>query len=138
LIPSENFSASLSIARTIASLSGNAVLSGSLGARLLYKTGIHEVLSQPELEDSSLRKHFGDVIDSFEENIDAFSEELEDKSPAVFIGRENPITNAKEFSMIVSKYRMPKGDGIVVIFGPKRMNYKKNLHLLDALTDLLD
>lgn len=126
------------LARAIASFSRSAVFSGSLGARTFFKTGLDEVLSQPEFGDYDVRRHFGRVLDSFEENFSAFSEILKDRNPAVFIGRENPIDSARDFSMIVSKYSVPSGDRIVVIFGPKRMDYERNLSALAALERLID
>lgn len=126
------------LARTIAGLSRNMVLSGPWGARMLFRAGINEILSQPELEDFSLRKHFGHIIDSFEENLEKLSSFVENDAPRVFIGRENPINAAKDFSMIVSRCRLLSDEGVVVILGPKRMNYQKNLQLLNSLIDLLE
>lgn len=126
------------LAKTIASLSKNMVLSGPWDARVLFKAGINEILSQPELEDLSLRKHFGNVIDSFEENLEELSELTDYGNPRVFIGKESPISDADDFSMIVSKCRLLSDEGVIVILGPKRMNYKKNLQLLNSLINLLE
>ena len=125
------------LARTVASLSRNMVLSGPLGARMLFRAGINEILSQPELEDFSLRKHFGHIIDSFEDNLEELSGFVGEDAPRVFIGRENPISAARDFSMIVSRCRLLSDEGVVVIVGPKRMNYQKNLELLNSLIDML-
>jgi len=100
---------------TVASLSRNMVLSGPLGARMLFRAGINEILSQPELEDFSLRRHFGHIIDSFEENLGELSESVGADAPRVFIGRENPISAARDFSMIVSRCRLFSDEGVVVI-----------------------
>ena len=126
------------MARMIASLSGSAVFSGPMGSRAFFKSGIHEVLNQPELEDASQRKRFGDVVDSFDEKFGVFSGALEEEGPSVFIGKENPLAPARDFSMMISKYRLPDDEGVVVIFGPKRMDYRRNLRLLDALEDFFD
>lgn len=127
------------LARTLADLSGNAVFSGRVGGPAFFKSGIHEVLSQPELEDMEFRKSFGDVIDSFEEHVDSLIHTLKKNHFSVFIGKENPVANARGFSMMVSRCSTPfSEDGVVVIFGPKRMDYRRNLSLLDALTDLME
>lgn len=126
------------MARMIASLSGSAAFSGLSGSRAFFKSGIREALSQPELEDASQRKHFGDVVDSFDESFDELTGALEKEGPSVFIGRENPIPHARDFSMMISRCRLPEGNGVVVIFGPKRMDYRKNLRLLDTLEDFLN
>ena len=123
------------LGRALASLSSSTVFSGPISKeKIMFKSGIHEVLSQPELEDLSMRKHFGDIVDSMEANLKAFHSILENDKPTVLIGRENPINNAKDFSMIIMKHRIFGGeDGIIVMFGPKRMNYEKNLRLLQTL-----
>ena len=123
------------LGRTLASLSSSTVFSGPISKeKIMFKSGIHEVLSQLELEDISMRKHFGDIVDSMEANLKAFHFILENDKPTVLIGKENPINNAKDFSMIIMKHRIFGGeDGIIVIFGPKRMNYEKNLRLLQTL-----
>lgn len=126
------------LAKTVSALSKNMVLSGSWDARMLFKAGINEVLSQPELEDFTLRNHFGNIVDSFEENLDELSELTEYGSPTIFIGKENPISDAQDFSMIVSKCRLLSDEGVIVILGPKRMNYKRNLQLLDSLINLFE
>ena len=123
------------LGRALASLSSSTVFSGPISKeKIMFKSGIHEVLSQPELEDISMRKHFGDIVDSMEANLKAFYSILENDKPTVLIGKENPINNAKDFSMIIMKHRIFGGeDGIIVMFGPKRMNYEKNLRLLQTL-----
>lgn len=123
------------LGRTLAALSSSTVFSGPISKeKIMFKSGIHEVLSQPELEDFSMRRHFGDIVDSMEANLKAFHSILENDKPTVLIGKENPINNAKDFSMIIMKHRIFGGeDGIIVMFGPKRMNYKKNLRLLQTL-----
>lgn len=126
------------LARTVASLAGSTVFSGSLRSRAFFKAGMHETLSQPELEDSSLRQRFGDMIDSLENNFDAFADALDKKEPAVFIGKENPLLKARDFSMMVARCGAFSNDGVVVILGPKRMNYRKGLEALEALNDLFD
>ena len=126
------------LARAVAVLSGSTVFSGPLESKMLYKAGMNEVLSQPELADFDIRSRFGDVLDSFEENVDEFARELDERKPTVFIGKENPIVRARNFSMIASRCRIGGNeDGIIVILGPTRMNYKKNLEVLDTLLHLL-
>ncbi len=125
------------LGRTLSALSSSTVFSGPISKeKIMFKSGIHEVLSQPELEDFSMRRHFGDIVDSMEANLKAFHSILENDKPTVLIGKENPINNAKDFSMIIMKHRIFGGeDGIIVMFGPKRMNYKKNLRLLQTLIE---
>ena len=84
------------------------------------------------------RERFGDAVDSFDENLGSFFDTLDRNGVSVFIGKENPIAKAKDFSMLVSRFRTSSNEGIVVIFGPKRMDYRKGLDVLNALHNLLE
>jgi len=125
-------------AKIAASFSGNTAFSGSLGTHAFFKSGMHEALRQPELADSLFRERFGDAVDSFDENLGSFFDTLDRNDVSVFIGKENPIAKAKDFSMLVSRFRTSSNEGIVVIFGPKRMDYRKGLDVLNALHNLLE
>ena len=62
-----------------------------------------------------------------------------DSDIKVYIGKENPLPKAKEFSAIVTKCRFPKKEsGILAIFGPKRMDYDKSINSLNSLIHLLE
>ena len=80
-----------------------------------------------------------EVIDYLDESLDELSKELRNKSEIeVFIGKENPINNTDECSMVVSKYNLKNGEeGLFAIIGPKRMKYSRNVSLIDYLKKLL-
>ncbi len=124
------------LAKKVSDLSKNAVLSGSLQKSIFFKSGIHQVLSQPEFDDISVRKEFGSLIDSFDERVQDILEKISDEDTLVFIGNENPFDRAKDFSLILSKCRFYGSDGIIAILGPKRMDYTKNLEIINSLKTL--
>ncbi len=56
----------------------------------------------------------------------------------IFIGKENPIKEISNCSMIVSPYQTKEGErGILAIIGPKRMQYAKNKSLINYVRKLL-
>ncbi len=56
----------------------------------------------------------------------------------VIIGKENKVVIAPEFSTIVSSINLhKKKEGVVVILGPKRMAYDKNVGIMNSLIKLL-
>lgn len=136
-VAEEEYALFSKIARVLSDLSGAAVFSGPRNGKAFFRSGIHEVLSQPESEDSAFRIQFGDVVDSLEEYWEYFSDAIGKERPLVFIGNENPVAAARGFSMMLSSATTQAGDAVVVIFGPKRMDYQRNLNLLDMLADLL-
>ena len=131
------------LARTTAKLlsvmSGNLAVSGVIDSDDFYKAGIQQLLSQPEFGNLDSVSKIAEVIDYLDESLDELSKELKDKSEIeVFIGKENPIDNTEECSMIVSKYNLKSGEeGLLAIIGPKRMKYSRNVSLIDYLKKLL-
>lgn len=59
------------------------------------------------------------------------------KDTKVKIGQELSLGNITELSLISSKYNTNKGEGIIAVFGPKRMNYKKVMTLISCVKDNL-
>jgi len=125
------------LARSFSEFSRSVVFSGPIDSKMLFRSGINEVLSQPEFDDSSLRGHFGNVIDSFEEHLPEITSGLSENEFAVLIGKENPFSDARDFSMIVSKFNLNGDESIIAILGPKRMDYAKNINLINSLVKLL-
>mgnify|MGYP001586492880 CR=1 FL=1 len=88
---------------------------------------------------------------TFMDNMDSCFEGLWNKflneDLQVFIGSENPIKEINEFTLITGKYQLPEGEpfdstqgkqGFVSIIGPKRMDYKHNMALVEYISELLN
>ena len=77
------------LGRTLSALSNSTVFSGPISKeKIMFKSGIHEVLSQPGTGGFSMRRHFGDIVDSMEANLKAFHSILENDKPTVLIGKK--------------------------------------------------
>jgi len=90
----------------------------------------------PEFKETKVITDFADVIKHFEKEI----EDIKINSGIkVYIGKENPFSKVKDFSIIISKCHFPNdGKGVLAIAGPKRMAYDKNINSLNSLTKLLE
>ncbi len=121
--------------RKIAELTSNLAITYFPEEDVVFKEGWDEIFKEPEFEDSTFIAKFMEAVQSFEKHID----ELKDSdSPQVFIGKENKVVVAPEFSTIVSKIHLPKKkEGVVVILGPRRMAYDKNVGIMNSLIKLL-
>jgi len=121
--------------RRIAELTSNLAITYFPEEDVIFKEGWDEIFKEPEFEDSTFIAKFMETVQNFEKHIG----ELEDfGDPQVFIGKENKIVLAPEFSTIVSKIHLPKKkEGVVVILGPKRMAYDKNVGIMNSLIKLL-
>lgn len=117
--------------RAFAHLSGEFSMAGFSSRGIFYKSGLAEVLDDPEFADEGVASEFGELIDSLDEEIRNFFGEIEFLEPRAFIGEENPIREAREYTMLVSRAHTPFGEeGTFAILGPRRMDYAKNLRLL--------
>ena len=101
-----------------------------------WREGWEEVLLKPEFNEKNLVVNFTNLLENFEEK--AANLKLI-PGIRIYIGRENPFPKAREFSIISSKCCLPEeGEAIFTLLGPKRMDYDKNISLINSLTKLLE
>lgn len=98
----------------------------------LYYTGISNLLQQPEFIQNNLVYDISLIIDKMEEIIDDVFDEL-DYGPQVLVGSKNPFSNF--CGSIVSKYKVDGKVGMFGILGPMRMDYEKNLALINFVNN---
>lgn len=123
-------------AKLLSSLSGNLAISSM--AEDFAEFGIRDLLEQPEFQDIDEFCKIAEVLDYIDENVDSILSELGDGETKIFIGKENPIKEISNFSMVVSPYQNKEGErGILAIIGPKRMKYARNKSLLNHVKKLL-
>ena len=125
-----------SLTKNLASFSSNLALGYLFDEDLFWKEGWEDVLGEPEFKETKVITDFADVIRHFEKEI----EDIKINSGIkVYIGKENPFSKVKDFSIIISKCHFPNdGKGVLAIAGPKRMAYDKNINSLNSLTKLLE
>lgn len=101
-------------------------------ASLFFKEGWEDVLQEPEFEEYDSIRSFTRFLNDFERNVRRmpFQDGIQ-----VFIGRENPFSKVRDFSIMIAECDFPGGSrGKVALAGPKRMAYPKNIHLLKAFS----
>lgn len=125
-----------SLTRHIAEETRALTLSYLEKENLFWTEGWEEVLKEPEFEERDFLINFTNFLKTFENHI---NELKDDSNVNVYIGKENPLPKAKDFAVISSRYRLPNGEeGVISILGPKRMEYDKNISLINSLVKLLD
>lgn len=128
--------------RTIAGISDTFTAVGVLQEDVFYETGLARILEEPELYNIEQARMFGRLADLLDESIrDMFSDsEFEEtclRRQGVFIGGENPISEAEDFSMFVSSWRHPQGfQGFVTMVVPRRTNYPKHKALIKSINKI--
>jgi transcriptional regulator of heat shock response len=101
-----------------------------------FKEGWEEILKETEFEEKTFIIDFAELLQNFENDIKNLDINSEIK---VYIGKENPFTKSKDFSIILSRCRFPdKEEVIVSLLGPKRMSYEKNISLINSIVKMLE
>lgn len=116
------------IAKALVELSGQTVLL-AMSRDSLYYTGLSNLFSQPEFVD--VIADVSKVFDHCEQCLDDFYEIMKENVEC-FIGDEQPFgTMLSVISGSVGK------DGLVILLGPIRMDYKKNISLVSKAVELI-
>ncbi|KKR21888.1 MAG: Transcriptional regulator of heat shock protein [Parcubacteria group bacterium GW2011_GWE2_39_37] len=99
----------------------------------LYYTGIANFLSQPEFSPTMIYD-VSAIIDRMEEIIDKVFDDI-DFEPQIFLGSKNPFSPI--CSTIVVRYKHKGHIGMFGLLGPIRMNYEKNIALINFIKNKL-
>ena len=125
-------------AKLLSGLSGNLAISGVIGKDEFYDFGMRELLDEPEFREMDDLCRLAETLDFIDERVDQLVGRLKDNEVKIFIGKENPIKEISNCSMMVSPYRTKSGEkGILALIGPKRMRYAKNKSLINYMKKLL-
>ncbi|HLN18582.1 MAG TPA: DeoR family transcriptional regulator [Patescibacteria group bacterium] len=135
-LKAQNSRLSRTTAKLLSSLSGNLAITGQEND--FYDFGMSELMSKPEFKSIDEFCRVAEVLDYIDENIDTILAQVKDNETKIFIGKENPIKEISNCSMVVSPYKTKDGErGVLAIIGPKRMKYAKNKSLLDYVRKLI-
>lgn len=121
------------IAKELANQSGEAVIVAFSKDDYFY-TGLSNLFSQPEFQDLSLVQDLSQVIDHLDKTLNQIFDNI--KETKVLLGRENPFGN--RCTVILSSLNKSKKKILIGILGPIRMNYNKNLSLINFVSKSLN
>jgi transcriptional regulator of heat shock response len=125
-------------AKVLSGLSGNLAISGVIGKDEFYDFGMRELLDEPEFREMDDLCRLAETLDYIDERVDQFVGKLKDNEVKIYIGKENPIKEISNCSMMVTPYKTKTGEkGILALIGPKRMKYAKNKSLIQYMKKLL-
>lgn len=116
-------------AKAIAEMTGAAVF-WAFHKNDLYYTGLSNLFAQPEFRQVGVVCDVSGIIDRLEEIIDEVFEDLEE-GEQVLVGSKNPFGNF--LSAVVVKYKHNNQSGVLGILGPMRMDYERNLSLVEFI-----
>jgi len=124
------------LTKNLAHISGALALGYLEEENVFWKEGWEEILKEPEFGEKDFALNFAEFLENFENNIGNFEINSGIK---IYIGKENPLKRAKDFTVITSRCHLPAGDeAILSLLGPKRMAYDTNIGLINSLTKLME
>jgi heat-inducible transcriptional repressor len=147
------------ISRLTSELSKELSVAGTLDGESTYSFGFSNLFDEPEFKSFENMNQIMKFMDNMDSCFDILWNPVRNRARAgapegplgravsngmnddlqVFIGNENPIKEINEFTLITGRYQLPEGEsGFVSIIGPKRMNYKRNMALIEYIADCLN
>ena len=121
-------------ARMLAEMSGNiGVLVDD--AQNIYVAGLPNVAKLPEFSNEQFRNNLIEVLDKPELLVNQLRQIANLEDINVSIGQDNPKFN--QTTVVVSQFGL-KGNKVISIIGPTRMDYNKALPLVNYMKKLLN
>ena len=109
-----------------------------LRARTLYVSGALNMLDHPDLADVGTVRR---LLQAFEEKarlIDLLSRLAQERGVQVVIGKENPVEQLQDVSLIASTYTYRNQVlGVLGVVGPRRMPYSDVISIVDETARLV-
>ena len=102
----------------------------------IYVGGTGEVILQPEFDDPENLKNIIELAEDKKLVLHIF-QNIEQDVVSVSIGKENPDSKLKDYSILCTKYKIGEVIGNIGILGPMRMNYSKMITLLEYTSKLI-
>ena len=127
------------LARLLSTFSHNMAITGLLEEKKFFESGIKELITQPDFQNTDEICQIAEMLDYLDENIEEITQELEPKKIKTLIGQEHFFTKSGECAIIISQCLLPEGEkGIIAILGPKRMEYRRNISIIENVVKFLE
>src|SRR3989338_11335877 len=122
-----------SIAQVLSELSENLVITRIIDEGDFYKIGLKSLFGFPEFHEIERMFRLTSFFEELENELRRFND------IQIFIGHESPFHNVNEEAVICAEYRLPNNcTGSVIMVGPTRMNYRRNMGLIKFTRDGLN
>jgi len=126
-----------STAQLLSLLSQSVVISGLPEAHDKQMAGLGGMLAAHEPSSVDEVREVGDIIDAIDEYLGQHGDTASE--PQIFIGEEIPFVKARHTSLVVRDVHPENNQRMtLVLIGPKRMPYQRNMALLNAVSEMLE
>ena len=127
------------ISRLASEISKELSVSGLVGGDSTFSCGFANLFDEPEFRSFGNLNQLMRFMDNMDSCFEALWSKFMDDDFRVLVGSENPFKEIDEFTLVTGKYKLPQGErGFVSIVGPKRMDYKRNMALVEYISNTLN
>lgn len=125
-------------AKLLAEFTNSLGMSSWMNSNDVYASGMSQLLDEREEDTQHVAREVSYLLDNMEQYASKFADAT-DRGIQVYIGGENPVFPSPHTSMVIRTIQLPTGEhALLLIAGPKRMPYRKNVALLSALASILE
>ena len=129
------FKISRALLKRLSCLSSALVFAYLPEEEILLKDGWEAVIKEPEFQKPDYLKDFVGIAMAFEQEINGLN--CENHSINVYIGKESRFLGG-EASLVFTKTFFKDKEGLIAILGPKRMDFERNIGLLNKINGIFD
>ncbi len=127
------------VAHLLSNISENLVVAGGTEQDEFYKFGLSSLFEMPEFRELDKVFQLTSFFEEFESIFDRMEKEIIGDEVKIFIGKENPIKDVREETVMFARYNLPHNfTGSLTLVGPTRMDYGKNIGLIKYATEELN
>jgi heat-inducible transcriptional repressor len=121
------------LAEVLSNFSNSLVMVGREEENHLYFSGLDELL---ETMDRKMFYSVAHFLEESERDMDDLVE-YSNNEPSIFIGQDHPLLKGAKCGLIISRYQRGEDNGVVALLGPDRMDYERNLSLIQYINKIL-
>ncbi|KKT71915.1 MAG: Transcriptional regulator of heat shock protein [Candidatus Uhrbacteria bacterium GW2011_GWE2_45_35] len=122
------------MAKILVDISGETAIV-AFGPHHSYYTGVSNLFQKPDFQNLEVLQGLSSMVDRFDEVVTQIFDQIA-VEPQIMIGQENPFGD--DMAAILVKYQLPnKVTGFLGLLGPLRMDYQKNLTLIEGVREIL-
>ena len=99
--------------------------------------GKYNLLKQPDIDNVEKLKEVVSLLED-DKIVELLDNNEATDQPSIKIGTELNLGNIDDLSLVSSSYNTSNGQGVIAVFGPKRMDYSKIMTLIACVRDNLN
>jgi transcriptional regulator of heat shock response len=121
------------------SQTAHAMAIAGLPSGRIEQYGLLELMLQPEGESRYVIQEISSILDHIHDYVEEIASSNNSVRTSVYIGTENPFMFSVHTSMLVRTVEDRRGrQCVVMLIGPKRMPYSRNISLLEQVNAIID